>query len=98
MLKPIKKINYLTILQTLHLQLGPNHVLINSLNFVIDVNDFIFVGSLFHILGSRAVKLLSPWVAAQWNLSNADTYGAEVFVRLREVPALERSELKSSQI
>ena len=27
-----------------------------SLNFIIDANDFIFVGSLFHILGPRAVK------------------------------------------
>ena len=63
MLKPLKQINYLTILQTLHLQLSPNQVLVNSLNFVIYVNDFIFVGSLFHILGPRAVKLLSPQVA-----------------------------------
>ena len=38
----------------------PKHVLIYSLSFVIDVNDFIFVGSLFHISGLRAVKLLSP--------------------------------------
>ena len=53
------KKNYLTILQTLHLQLGPNHVLINSLNSVIDVNDFIFAESLFHILGPKPVKLLS---------------------------------------
>ena len=34
----------------------------------------------------------------QWNLSKADTYGTEVFVRFREVSALERFELKSSQI
>ena len=33
-----------------------------------------------------------------WNLSKADTYGTEVFVRFREVCALERFELKSSQI
>ena len=44
----------------LYLQLGPNQALIYSLNFVIDINDFIFLGSLFHILGPRAVKLLSP--------------------------------------
>ena len=50
---------YLAILQTLHLQLVSNHVLIYSLNLVIDVNDFIFGGSLFHILGRRAVKPLS---------------------------------------
>ena len=46
-------------MHTLHLQLGLNHVLIYSLNFVIDVNDFIFVGSLFHILAPRAVKLIA---------------------------------------
>ena len=34
----------------------------------------------------------------QWNLSKADTYGTENFVRFREVSALERFELKSSQI
>ena len=34
----------------------------------------------------------------QWNLSKADTYGTEVFVHFREVSALERFELKSSQI
>ena len=46
----------------LHLQLGPNHVLIHFLNFVIDSNDFdfVFVGSLHHFLRPRVVKLLSP--------------------------------------
>ena len=34
----------------------------------------------------------------QWNLSKADTYGTEVFVCFRELSALERFELKSSQI
>ena len=34
----------------------------------------------------------------QWNLSKADTYEVEVFVRFREVSALGRFELKSSQI
>ena len=34
----------------------------------------------------------------QWNLSKADTYGTEVSVRFKEVSALERFELKSSQI
>ena len=34
----------------------------------------------------------------QWNLSKVDTYGIEVFVRFREVSALESFELKSSQI
>ena len=63
MLKPLKidiQINYSTILQTLHLQLRPNHVLIYSLNFAIDGHDFILVGSLFYTLDPRAVKLLLP--------------------------------------
>ena len=34
----------------------------------------------------------------QWNLSKADTYGTEVFVRFRKVSAFERFGLKSSQI
>ena len=34
----------------------------------------------------------------QWNLFKADTYGTEVFDRFREVSALERFELKISQI
>ena len=33
----------------------------------------------------------------QWDLSKADTYGTEIFVRFREVSALERFELKSSK-
>ena len=37
-------------------------------------------------------------IELQWNLSKADTYGTEVFVRFREVSALESFELKSSQI
>ena len=37
-------------------------------------------------------------IGVQWNLSTADTYGTEVFVRFKEVSALERFELKSSQI
>ena len=45
-------------MQTLPLQLGPNHVLIYSLNFVLGVNDFIFPGSSFHILGLKVVKRL----------------------------------------
>ena len=34
----------------------------------------------------------------QWNVSKADTYGTEVFVRFREVSALEKFELNSFQI
>ena len=33
-----------------------------------------------------------------WNLSKVDFYGTEVFVRFRELSALERFELKSYQI
>ena len=40
----------------------------------------------------------SPKWELQWNLSKADTYGTKVFVRFGEVSALERFELKSSQI
>ena len=43
-------------------------------------------------------QLPSSMMIIQWNLSKADSYGTEVFVRLREVSALERFELKSSQI
>ena len=54
-LKLIKNIleqlkNYFTILQTLHLQLGKNQFFICSSNLVLNVNDFILGGSLFHIL------------------------------------------------
>ena len=41
---------------------------------------------------------ISLEIDIQWNLSKADTYGTEVFVRFREVSTLERFELKSSQI
>ena len=42
-----------------------------------------------------SVKTLSK---LQWNLSKEDTYGTKVFARSREMSALERFELKSSQI
>ena len=42
----------------------------------------------------QSIKLMK----LQWNLSKADTYGTEVFIRFREVSALERFELKSSHI
>ena len=41
---------------------------------------------------------LKKTFVVQWNLSKADTYEAEVFVHFRELSALERFELKSSQI
>ena len=43
----------------LHFQLGLNHSLIYSLNFVIEVNDFIFLGSFFHILGLRSLTFIA---------------------------------------
>ena len=66
MLKPLKK--YLTIPQMLHLQLGSNHVLIYSLNFVIDVNDFIFVGSLFHILGPTFIAISCSIIISDYDI------------------------------
>ena len=41
---------------------------------------------------------LNNFIVLQWNFSEADTYGTELFVRFREVSALKRFELKSSQI
>ena len=38
------------------------------------------------------------FISVEWTLSKADTYGTEVFVYFREVSALEKFELKSSQI
>ena len=42
--------------------------------------------------------LLKSLIYMQWNLSKADTYGTEVFVRFRDVSTLERFELESPQI
>ena len=47
----------------------------------------------YDIFSGRQTK-----IKVQWNLPKADTYGTEVFVRFKEVSALERFELKSSQI
>ena len=44
----------------LHLQLGPYHVSINSLNFSYECSDFTFSGSLFQICGPRHIMLLLP--------------------------------------
>ena len=46
----------------------------------------------------NGILYLNPGISIQWNLSKVDTYGTEVFVRFKEVSALERFELKSSQI
>ena len=46
----------------------------------------------------RGIASPTRYICIQWNLSKADTYGAEVFVCFIEVSALERFELKSSQI
>ena len=53
-----------------------------------------------HVIGTLELppQSLSPTFRLQWNLSKADTYGTEVFVRFTEVSALERFELKNSQI
>ena len=57
-----------------------------SLSFIIGLLDtFCFV------------ELLEP-LELQWNLSKVETYMTEVFVRFRQVSALERFELKSYQI
>ena len=47
---------------------------------------------------TKIKSLLKEEIDMQWNLSRADTYREEVFVRFREVSALEKFELKSSQI
>ena len=54
------------ILQMLHLQIGPNHVLIYSLNSVIDVKDFTLEGSWFRIFRPKAIKPLSPYFVDFW--------------------------------
>ena len=60
-----------------------------ALTFVNDLNNSTKV--LDSVLSADDTNL-------QWNLSKADTYGTKVFVRFREVSALERFELKSFQI
>ena len=42
----------------------------------------------------QLLLLLLLLLLLQWNLSKGDTYETEVFVRFREVSALERFELK----
>ena len=44
----------------LHLQLGPNHRSMYSLNVLYDVSDLIFSGSSFRTFGPSFIKLLSP--------------------------------------
>ena len=43
----------------LHLQLGPNHRSMYSLNVLYDVSDLIFSGSAFQFFGPSVIKLLS---------------------------------------
>ena len=43
-----------------YLHFCPSQVLIYFLNFRNDVSDFIFDGSLFHVFGSRDLKLWVP--------------------------------------
>ena len=49
-------------LHILHLNLGPNHRSMYSLNFLYDVSDLIFSGSAFQIFVLSLIKLLSPQV------------------------------------
>ena len=52
----------------------------------------------FSMFTRSLFKSISNRYDVQWNLSKANTYGTDVFVRFREVSALEKLELKSSQI
>ena len=69
----------------LYLQLGPIQIFIYSLNFVVDVNDFTFVRSLFHTLGPRA---LGPFIAVSSSIMKSDydimwPYFCGVFFRVK---------------
>ena len=50
-------------LHIFHLQVGPDHELIHSLNLLMDVSFFTFLGSAFHIFGPSAIRLLLPYVS-----------------------------------
>ena len=52
-----KNIFHLITLPMLHFTLGTSHVLLYFLNLVLDVSDFIFARSLFHISTSTEIKL-----------------------------------------
>ena len=74
-------------------------VIDTTLKLVIYFREVIFRGAFFR--GGTFFPeafFRTPALVVQWNLSKADTYGTEVFVRFREVSALQRFELKSSQI
>ena len=45
----------------LHLQVGPDHDLMYSLNLLRDVSFFIFSGSAFHNVGPSVMRLLLPY-------------------------------------
>ena len=45
----------------LHLQVGPDHDLIYSLNLLKDVSFFIFSGSAFHMFGPSTMRPLLPY-------------------------------------
>ena len=78
--------------------------MILSFEFVCNVKIFAISFLVFYFLFllvtvfTRIDKSCLCIFLLQWNLSKADTYGTEVFVRFREVSALERIELESSQI
>lgn len=51
----------------LHWQLGPSHDFLYSLNFVINLSDFIFAGSLFHILIPNYDIMWSDFCVCFWS-------------------------------
>ena len=61
---------YYTILQMLHLKLGPNHLFTYSWNLVIDVKDFTLEESRFYIFEPKAIKCLSQYFSDLWRLTN----------------------------
>ena len=59
----------------------PKHVIIYSLNFVIDVNDFRFVGCLFHILGPRTVNFYRCLTVISCGCIIAFVFGVKIFFK-----------------
>ena len=52
----------------LHLQIGPNHWLIYTLNFMQSVSFFICSGSEFQICRPKVLRLLSPYLTVTGEL------------------------------
>ena len=53
--------NFQILRHILHLQVGPDHDLMYSLNLLKDVSFFIFSCSTFHIFGPSVMRLLLPY-------------------------------------